>query len=592
MGKNSFHLYLWLCASAMLLAACGDLWGTPIPGQVGEPAGTSGMDTLTPSSFEGAIPPTPVTPIPILNLATSTPESIPGVATSTPGPIPGQVASTPIVSRLWVSPAIPELLRQAAVASGLQLVDAPGDAATRLEIFNQQSSTQNLNSSVWFYALVAPFPTTTDEVTLADIQNAWTGTPSGSFTGRPLWMDEPTLAAFTELWGVPASGSVNVTAADQLVDSAWADTPAWALLPFEALEPRWKVLRVDGQSPVSNDFNPDLYPLKIKFSLDPAVFPLPPGNRDPDKLTVLAMTGVTALVRGTADRMEKHGVLYPGEAIRDMLRAADLTHVSNEIAFAANCPVPDPATDSLVFCSDPRYIALLEDVGVDIVELTGNHMLDYGPADFLSTLDMYDAYGWKYFGGGRDLHSSLQPALVDHNGNKLAFIGCNYAGPSSDWATDTSPGSAPCDFDNMVAQVTQLRSQGYLPIVTFQYIEYYYPQPTGQEQADFRKMAEAGAVIVNGSQSHVPAAMEFDRGTFIHYGLGNLFFDQMSHLMPDGSLIYDTRNVFVDRSIFYDGRHISTELITYIIEDYARPRPMTESERVRFLGDIFSASGW
>jgi hypothetical protein len=565
----------------MLLAACGGLWGTPIPGQVGEPAGFSSMGSSTPPLPEGAIPPRVVTPIPILDLATSTPV-----------PVLEQATSIPVPPQLWISPAIPEMLRQSAMASGLPLAGSPETATARLDFLNFQSSNEKPAASVWFYALVAPFPTTTDEVSLADIQNSWAGVRSGAFSGRPLWMDEPTLAAFTALWGIPASGTVNVAAADQLVDSAWADRPAWALLPFEALEPRWKVLHVDGQSPVSNDFNPDLYPLKIKFSLEPAVFAIPPSNRDPNKLTVLAMTGVTALVRGTADRMEKHGVLYPGEAIRSVLRAANLTHVSNEISFDADCPVPDPATDSLVFCSDPGYIALLEDVGVDIVELTGNHLLDYGPEDLLTTLDMYDSYGWKYFGGGRDLTASLQPALVEHNGNKLAFIGCNYAGPSSDWATDTRPGSAPCDLESMVTQVTQLRSQGYLPIVTFQYIEYYQPDPTDQEQADFRQMAEAGAVIVNGSQSHVPAAMEFNHGAFIHYGLGNLFFDQMSHLMPDGSLIYDTRNVFVDRSIFYGGRYIGTELLTYMIEDYARPRPMTDSEHSRFLEDIFSAAGW
>ena len=52
------------------------------------------------------------------------------------------------------------------------------------------------------------------------------------------------------------------------------------------------------------------------------------------------MTGVTALVRGTADRMEKNGVLYPGEEIRSVLRAADLTHVSNEISFDAELSHP------------------------------------------------------------------------------------------------------------------------------------------------------------------------------------------------------------------------------------------------------------
>jgi poly-gamma-glutamate synthesis protein (capsule biosynthesis protein) len=290
--------------------------------------------------------------------------------------------------------------------------------------------------------------------------------------------------------------------------------------------------------------------------------------------------------------MERHGLLYPGEEIRSVLRAADVTHISNEVSFVTDCPTPDPWTDSLQFCSDPRYIALLEDVGTDVVELTGNHLLDYGPEPFMTSLDMYDQLGWKYFGGGRNLPDSLQPALVQDHGNKIAFIGCNHAGPPDDWATDTRPGSAPCDFDQLSVEINSLRSAGYLPIMTFQYNEYYQPNPTDYEQRDFLKMASAGAVLVSGSQAHVPAAMEFSGGSFIHYGLGNLFFDQMSHLMPDGSLMYDTRNVFVDRHVFYDGRYISTELLSYLLEDYSRPRPMTVQERKEFLLNIFKAGGW
>ncbi len=128
--------------------------------------------------------------------------------------------------------------------------------------------------------------------------------------------------------------------------------------------------------------------------------------------------------------------------------------------------------------------------------------------------------------------------------------------------------------------------------MTFQYSEYYQPQPSENEQRDFLKMAAAGAVIVSGSQAHMPAAMEFSGSSFVHYGLGNLFFDQMSHRMPDGSLIYDTRNVFIDRHVIYDGRYISTELLSYKIEDYSRPRLMTPAERQEFLLNIFHAAGW
>jgi poly-gamma-glutamate synthesis protein (capsule biosynthesis protein) len=280
------------------------------------------------------------------------------------------------------------------------LASSPESATIKLDEINPQSASGNSQSAIWFYSAVTPFPTLADGVSLADIQGAWIGADTGPFAGRPLWMDETTLAAFTAFWGPPVEGAVSVAPVDSIVDSAWAEQPAWAIVPFESLDPRWKVLTVDGQSPVHNDFDPQTYPLKLAFSIQTSIASLPAElaalpatNRDPAKLTVLAMTGVTALVRATADQMERRGILYPGEEVRSVLRAADLTHISNEISFDPDCPPPDPWTDSLQFCSDPKYIELLEDVGTDVVELTGNHLLDYGPSDLLYTLDMYDQRG-------------------------------------------------------------------------------------------------------------------------------------------------------------------------------------------------------
>jgi poly-gamma-glutamate synthesis protein (capsule biosynthesis protein) len=55
---------------------------------------------------------------------------------------------------------------------------------------------------------------------------------------------------------------------------------------------------------------------------------------------------------------------------------------------------------------------------------------------------------------------------------------------------------------------------------------------------------------------------------------------------------YPTRREFLDRHVFYDGRYISTELLTALLEDYSRPRPMTPQERAAFLAEYFSISGW
>jgi poly-gamma-glutamate synthesis protein (capsule biosynthesis protein) len=102
-------------------------------------------------------------------------------------------------------------------------------------------------------------------------------------------------------------------------------------------------------------------------------------------------------------------------------------------------------------------------------------------------------------------------------------------------------------------------------------------------------MADSGATIVSGSQAHYPQMMEFHNDSFIHYGLGNLFFDQMGDQdwMPPG-----IRREFLDRYVIYDGKLISVELITAMLEDYARPRLMREQERRSFLQDYFAYSGW
>jgi poly-gamma-glutamate synthesis protein (capsule biosynthesis protein) len=311
---------------------------------------------------------------------------------------------------------------------------------------------------------------------------------------------------------------------------------------------------------------------------------LPSTNRDEGQMTVVVMTGVTALTRATAWRMEGKGLTYPAQDIGDWLREADITHVSNEVSFDPECGPPNPVQEGLLFCSDPRYIELLEHISVDVVEMTGNHIADAGVEHIEPTLDMYEARGWQYFGGGRNLEDARQPAIFNHNGNAIAFLGCNPVGPASVWATPERAGAAPCDNALLYAQLAELRAQGILPIVTLQYWEEDRYDPTPQQVADFEALIEAGAVIVSGSHAHHAQGFGFREGHLIHYGVGNLFFDQME--------LMGNRQEFIDRHVFYAGRHISTELLTALLEDWARPRPMTKEERAALLQTVFAVSRW
>ena len=550
MAKLRFWVGFWIIG-VVFLCGCGspDASLSEFPGLVSSSA-------LTRTPFQ----PVPWTPTPV------------GTATPTPPPY-----------ALWMDPHLPEGFRQQVeVPAEFGLSSNPDRATIRLEISDADPVSR------WIYALVAPFPTIVDGVSSQDLRAAWQGESRGDFQGVSLVMDDSTLGTLTVFWGEPASDTVVILPPDEILQTAWDSRPSWAIVPFDELNPHWKVLAVDGVSPVHKEFNSANYALSVPISIigDTPIQPgFPISNRNPDRLTVLAMTGVTALVRATAHTMELRGINYPAQDIGGWLREADITHISNEVPFAKDCPYPNPVQQGMRFCSAEKYIGLLDHVGTDVVELTGDHFSDWGSAAMLFTLDLYDERGWPYYGGGATLEEGRQAITLTHNGNQIAFIGCNAKGGVFARAGSSTPGAVPCDFDWMQSEIERLTAGGYLVIGTFQHFEYYTYSALDNQKRDAKKLTDAGAVIVSGSQAHHPQAFEFSGGGFVHHGLGNLFFDQYS--VSTGA-----RQGFIDRHVFYDGKHISTELLTILFVDYARARPMTPGERSNLLTVVFRASGW
>ncbi len=244
--------------------------------------------------------------------------------------------------------------------------------------------------STWIYALVAPFPTVADGINSTELQAYWQEASSTVYFDR-LILGKSSYKAIESLWGKPA-GTVEVHPDADLINLAWNTPGTWAIIPFEEIQPRWKVIALDEQFPLHKDFMPESYSLTVPISLvaidgkptDAIADALKPNlaqtNRDADKLATVILTGVTALVRGTAREMEKLGITRPAEVIGKTLRDADILHISNEVPFAVNCGEPaELTTDEFIFCSKDEYVELLKAVGTDVVELTGDHFEDWDP---------------------------------------------------------------------------------------------------------------------------------------------------------------------------------------------------------------------
>lgn len=546
-----------------------------------------------------------VSPAPILSPTSASLPATPVPPTTTPTIAPSPTP-TPLPLTLWLDPVLPSnFLKKVTVPERILTTRNKTEADLILTAGDPPRNSLLLGETWLSYALVAPFFTLQEELTMSDLRNLSRGYQPEELptTIDTLLVRNQDYAFVAHLLNMSASTIPPNSRLDLVGDEFFRPTTetqagAWAILPFELLTPQWKVISIDGRSPLEDDFLYESTPLtqritlytklpEIKLTEDQLTALLPEPNRVQTQLTSLIMTGVTAMSRDTAYIMSTEGVLFPGTEIRDFMRSADLTHISNEVSFYEDCPFPNPDYLGFLFCSDPAYIDLLDDLGADIIELTGNHNNDvralYKVDSVPFTLDLYRKYGMKWYAGGVNIADAKAPLLIENNGNKLAFIGCNSYGPTMAWATVDSSGAAPCeDFGWIADEVTRLRSQGYLPIVTFQYQEDYLVTAQSSAIRDFRRLADAGAVVVNGSQSHVAKAMEFWNHTFIQYGLGNLFFDQ-----PGFFITYDG---FIQKHFFYQGRHISTQLLTITIEETAKPRLMTPEERQKFLEDIFEAS--
>src|SRR5690606_6449400 len=116
----------------------------------------------------------------------------------------------------------------------------------------------------------------------------------------------------------------------------------------------------------------------------------------------------------------------------------------------------DLRMDNFNFCTKTDYMETLRLTGVDIIGLTGNHQNDFGRTAAYKSLDYYEEEGWPVYGGGRDLEAAQAPLYVEHNGNRIAFLGANSYGPEMAWAESDYPGSAPFDLAVLSATIRNI----------------------------------------------------------------------------------------------------------------------------------------
>ena len=488
---------------------------------------------------------------------------------------------------LWIEPNLQGRISLNNLVSYFDEVTYEKEKAS---LWVEKRTTMNLQGILLYekyYVLTVPFISRLNNLSFSQILDIWTEKDEES-PNFQIWINESSLRDLNEIFREEPGDHVLISETEPALCE---DNNCLRIMNFSEVDPRWKIIHIDQLSPLDVDFDATVYPMvvrvwinknprisgEIEFETDVEFS----TNFDPNKITTVLMTGTTALVRNTAYQIEQNGYDFPAQNLKSLLDSVDIIHISNEVPFYSSCPPAVPVRPEMRFCSDPSYVEVLKRLNVNVIELTGNHLLDWGPEAFLETISIYGKNGINYYGGGINQDQASKPYKIEHNGNKIVFLGCNVTGPDNNWATEDRPGALKCDLEDMEDVIKLLVTGGYNPIFTFQHFEFNTFRATQQMREDFWRMAKAGAVVVSGSQAHYPQGMDFVESSFIHYGLGNFFFDQMYTYWGMAT---------IDIHYFYNNHYINTHQIAIINENFGQPRIMTTEEENLLLEKLYSNS--
>lgn len=439
-------------------------------------------------------------------------------------------------------------------------------------IFATNTPPAQQGAGIALYVPVAAFPSRVFNLSSTQFDAVMNGEADPKLTVTQATRDA--LLAYNR----PLHPDIRTVADDNALNNdLYRDRTRWALVGWEAISARLRVLWIDEQHPLYDLGN---YPLAMA-SYTP--------NFDPSKLTTVMLSGVTAMARKVVNALDESGVDWAAEAIAPYTRRADIFHVSNEVSVVPECP--EGGTERFgggnSMCTKPAHIDIFDRLGVDVIELSGNHNNDYGYESYRETLALYRERGWQTIAGGDTLDEARSPFVFTQNGNSIAWLSCNVAGPYYAQVGENRPGAAPCDSAWLRETLPVLKAANDLVILSLQYWEFDQYPPTAQQRVDFANYARLGADVVIGTQAHFPQTYNLVNGyggemAFVHYGIGNFIFDQPWWAGIRFSL---------DELYIYDGRLATVAIYPGIIEDNARPRLMTAEERDNFLYVLMIQNG-
>ncbi|MEU0602297.1 CapA family protein [Streptomyces sp. NPDC006393] len=223
-----------------------------------------------------------------------------------------------------------------------------------------------------------------------------------------------------------------------------------------------------------------------------------------------------------------------GEALPALREAAPDVRILN-LETAVTCSDAFAPGKAVHYRMNPANLPALTVARPDVCVLANNHVLDFGRAGLLETLDALRAAGLRSAGAGRNAEEAYAPAVcpVADGARLLVFaLGTMSSGIPPSWAaTADQAGVAyvaePTERAAAAAagRVRELRRPGDIAVVSVHWGS-NWGHHIPREQIRFaHTLIDGGVDVVHGHSSHHPRAIEVHRDRLILYGCGDFIDD-------------------------------------------------------------------
>lgn len=220
---------------------------------------------------------------------------------------------------------------------------------------------------------------------------------------------------------------------------------------------------------------------------------------------------------------------YPFEDVAGLFKNADLAFVNLETSVSTRGE--SEKKEGYGFRTDPEYLEVYTEAGIDIVSCANNHTRDFGMDALADTFTHLDEYGIRYVGAGMNKTEAEKLETFDLNGIKVGFTAINMINMNPTWyATDERAGLN-CvdswDCERQLELISEYDKECDVLFVSVHWgLEYYYT--ITEEQQEFaHKLCDNGADIILGHHPHVLQPIESYNDSVIFYSMGNFLFYKM-----------------------------------------------------------------